>query len=100
MIHSDRGFQYTNKTFKTKLDKAGMTQSMSRVGCCIDNGPMEGFWGILKSEMYYLRSFADFEALKKAIEDYIDYYNNERYQKRLLCMTPLEYRDHLSKKAA
>lgn len=100
IFHSDRGFQYTNKTFKTKLDKAGMTQSMSRVGCCIDNGPMEGFWGILKSEMYYLRSFADFEALKKAIEDYIDYYNNERYQKRLLCMTPLEYRDHLSKKAA
>ena len=54
IFHSDRGFQYTSKQFKTRLDKAGMIQSMSRVGRCIDNGPMEGFWGILKCEMYYL----------------------------------------------
>ena len=46
LFHSDRGFQYTSKLFKAKLDKAGMKQSMSRVGRCIDNGPMEGFWGI------------------------------------------------------
>jgi putative transposase len=51
IFHSDRGFQYTSKQFKTRLDKAGMKQSMSRVGRCIDNGPMEGFWGILKCEM-------------------------------------------------
>lgn len=57
IFHSDRGFQYTNKQFKTRLDNAGMTQSMSRVGRCIDNGPMEGFWGILKCEMYYLCNF-------------------------------------------
>ena len=49
IFHSDRGFQYTSKIFKFKLDKAGMIQSMSRVGKCIDNGPMEGFWGTLKS---------------------------------------------------
>jgi putative transposase len=45
IFHSDRGFQYTNKTFKAKLDKARMVQSMSRVSRCIDNGPVEGFWG-------------------------------------------------------
>jgi transposase InsO family protein len=54
LFHSDRGFQYTNKMFKNKLDNIGATQSMSRVSRCIDNGPMEGFWGIIKSEMYYL----------------------------------------------
>ena len=96
IFHSDRGFQYTNKTFKAKLDKAGMTQSMSRVARCIDNGPMEGFWGILKSEMYYLHKFNDYESLRKAIEEYINYYNTRRYQKRLNCMTPIEYRNYLS----
>lgn len=55
LFHSNRGFQYTSKQFKEKLDKQDMKQSMSRVGRCIDNGPMEGFWGILKCEMYYLR---------------------------------------------
>lgn len=48
LFHSDRGFQYTNRTFHHKLVQAGMTQSMSRVAHCIDNGPMEGFWGISK----------------------------------------------------
>ena len=57
LFHSDRGFQYTSKIFQGKLIAANMRQSMSRVGRCIDNGPMEGFWGILKSEMYYLRRF-------------------------------------------
>ena len=46
IFHSDRGYQYTSKVFKKKLDNAGMTQSMSRVSRCIDNGPMEVFWGI------------------------------------------------------
>lgn len=63
LFHSDRGFQYTSKQFKAKLDKAGMVQSMSRVGRCIDNGPMEGFWGILKCEMFYLSNFNDYDSL-------------------------------------
>lgn len=95
LFHSDRGFQYTSKKFKEKLDNADMTQSMSRVARCIDNGPMEAFWGMLKSEMYYLKKFNSYKELKTAIIDYIDYYNNQRYQKRLKCMTPLEYREHL-----
>lgn len=100
IFHSDRGFQYTNKIFKVKLDEAGMTQSMSRVARCIDNGPMEGFWGILKSEMYYLHKFNTYDELKAAIEEYIEYYNTKRYQKRLKCMTPIEYRKYLSDFAA
>ena len=91
LFHSDRGFQYTSKIFHQKLISAGMTQSMSRVSRCIDNGPMEGFWGILKSEMYYLKKFTSKEELTKAIEDYIDYYNNKRYQLKLCCMSPMEY---------
>ena len=91
LFHSDRGFQYTNKTFHSKLMKAGMRQSMSRVGRCIDNGPMEGYWGILKSEMYYLKKFTSQEELTKAIEDYMIFYNTKRYQLKLKCMTPMEF---------
>ena len=93
IFHSDRGFQYTNKTFHKKLVDAGMIQSMSRVGRCIDNGPMEGWWGILKSEMYYLRKFTDKTELVSAIEEYITYYNTRRYQIKLSSMTPMEYHE-------
>ena len=91
LFHSDRGFQYTSKLFHQKLIKAGMRQSMSRVGRCIDNGPMEGYWGILKSEMYYLKKFTSQEELTNAIENYILFYNTKRYQLKLKCMTPMEY---------
>ena len=90
LFHSDRGFQYTSRTFHKKLLDAGMTQSMSRVGRCIDNGPMEGFWGILKRECYYGQTFTSREQLVSAIEDYIDYYNNRRYQHRLFIQTPMQ----------
>ena len=72
-----------------------MTQSMSRVSRCIDNGPMESFWGMLKSEMYYLKKFNTYGELESAVIEYINYYNNHRYQKRLKCMSPLEYRCYL-----
>jgi transposase InsO family protein len=90
LCHSDRGFQYTNRVFHAKLEAAGMTQSMSRVAKCIDNGPMEGFWGILKRERYYGRRFTDRETLEKMIEDYIEYYNNKRLQRKLGVLTPQE----------
>lgn len=95
LFHSDRGFQYTSKLFKAKLDKANMTQSMSRVGRCIDNGPMEGFWGILKCEMYYLARFDDYLGLATAIENYIHFYNTGRRQKTLHCLSPMSYRQRL-----
>ncbi len=91
LFHSDRGFQYTSKHFQHKLLQAGMRQSMSRVGRCIDNGPMEGYWGILKSEMYYLKKFTSKEELTEAIENYINFYNTERFQLKLKCMTPMEF---------
>lgn len=94
LFHSDRGFQYTSKIFKIKLDKIEATQSMSRVGRCIDNGPMEGFWGTLKSEMYYLKKFETIEELKQAIDEYIEFYNTKRLQRKLKGMAPMEYRNH------
>ena len=95
LFHSDRGFQYTSRIFKAKLDKAGMIQSMSRVGCCIDNGPMEAFWGVIKAEMFYLQRFDDYDSLKIAIEKYIEFYNNHRYREKLGGLAPLEYREML-----
>lgn len=91
LFHSDRGFQYTSFVFHEKLRKAGMKQSMSRVAHCLDNAPMEGFWGILKREMYYGSKFADQTELKQAVSDYIYYYNHQRLQRRLSIMSPMEY---------
>lgn len=91
LFHSDRGYQYTSKIFRQKILDAGMTQSMSRVGRCIDNGPMEGFWGIMKREMYYGKKYKTKEELIKAIEKYIDYYTNRRVQRNLYILTPQEY---------
>jgi transposase InsO family protein len=93
LFHSDRGFQYTNRQFKNKLDKIGATQSMSRISRCIDNGPMEGFWGIIKSEMYYLQKFNTYEELKQAVDKYIEFYNKRRLQKKLESLTPIQYRN-------
>lgn len=89
LFHSDRGFQYTNRAFY-KLKNAKMKQSMSRVAKCIDNGPMEGFWGILKRERYYGKRFMSRNELVKMIEDYITYYNNHRVQRNLGFLTPME----------
>ncbi|SHH15519.1 Transposase InsO and inactivated derivatives [Desulfosporosinus lacus DSM 15449] len=91
LFHSDRGYQYTSRIFHSKLQAAKMKQSMSRVAHCIDNGPMEGFWGILKRERYYGYKFTNREHLVQAIADYIFYYNNRRLQRRLYIMTPMEF---------
>lgn len=93
IFHSDRGFQFTSKVFKFKLDQQGMIQSMSRVGKCIDNGPMEAFWGTIKSEMYYLNKFYTTDNLINSIVEYIEFYNNKRFQAILKSLTPIEYRN-------
>lgn len=67
-----------------------MTQNMSRVARYIDNGPMEGFWGILKRGRYYGRRFTDKKSLITMIEEYIRYYNNKRLQRNLGTLTPME----------
>lgn len=68
---------------------------MSRVERCIDNAPMEGFWGILKCEMYYLNYFETYEELVVAVEQFIYYYNHQRHQHKLDCLPPATYR-HLA----
>mgnify|MGYP005957896115 FL=1 len=92
LFHSDRGFQYTSKVFQRKLKEHEMEQSMSRVGRCIDNGPTEGFWGIIKTEMYQMYEITNEESLRFAITDYIRFYSEERPQDRYHCKTPLEVR--------
>ncbi len=74
------------------LQEAEIEPSMSRVGKCIDNGPMESFWGTLKCEKYYLHKYKAFDELEQAIDDYIHFYNHERLQKRLNGLTPMEYK--------
>ena len=83
-------------TFKNNV-RAGRTeqdieQSMSRVGHCIDNGPTEGLWGIIKSEMYCMYKITDEVSLRSAINKYIKFYAEERLQERFHCKTPLEVR--------
>ena len=67
-----------------------MIQSMTRVGKCIGNGPLEGFWGIRKRERYYGKRFTSREALVTMIENYIFYYNTRRLQRRLGVLTSFE----------
>lgn len=93
LFHSDRGFQYTNRAFHAKLEQAAMTQSMSRVAHCIDNGSMEGFWGILKRERYYGKRFTSKTDLLQMIHNYIRYYNTRRVQRNLGILTPMEKHD-------
>lgn len=78
LIHSDRGVQYTSNFFKKFINDKQLIQSMSRVGKCIDNGPMENFWGIIKVEMYRLRSYENFDQLEKDIRQYVRFFNTER----------------------
>ena len=100
LLHSDRGYQYTSKAFRRRILAAGMTQSMSRVARCIDNGPMEGFWGLMKREMYYGKKYKTKEELMLAIEKYIDYYTNKRVQRNLGVLTPLEFHEQKLKNVA
>lgn len=89
IIHSDQGLHYTSSAFRSKLEQLGIKQSMSRRGNCLDNAPIESFFGHLKDEVSY-RSCKSFEEVKNMIEDYVDYYNNERPQWGLKQKTPAE----------
>jgi putative transposase len=94
LIHSDQGFHYTNPQYIDRVENMGMVQSMSRKGNCIDNAPMESFFGHLKDEVDY-GGCKTYEELYSLIENYMHYYNYERYQWGLKKMTPVEYRNHL-----
>lgn len=92
LIHSDRGFQYTSIGYKRLKERYQFKTSMSRVSKCLDNQPIESFWGVLKSECFYLGSYSDKDSLAKDIKDYIHFYNNKRVVIKYDGLTPLEYR--------
>lgn len=94
MIHSDQGFHYTNPLYIEMVKQLKMTQSMSRKGNCIDNAPIESFFGHLKDDVDY-KSCRTFEELGLLIAEYVKYYNHERQQWNLKKMTPVDYRNHL-----
>ena len=95
ILHSDQGWQYQMYQFSKILDGHGIIQSMSRKGNSLDNGLMENFFGLLKTEMYYDQEdlYRNTDELIEAIEEYIHYYNNERIKSRLKGLTPAEYRN-------
>ncbi|MBR6935631.1 MAG: IS3 family transposase [Clostridia bacterium] len=92
IIHSDQGCHYTSKAFIDKLKDYSFVQSMSRKGNCWDNAPQESFFGHMKDEIKYeiamMKSFCE---VKEKIDDWIDYYNNDRYQWELSKLSPKEY---------
>lgn len=93
-IHSDQGFQYQNIKYRDRLKNKKIKQSMSRKGNCLDNAVIENFFGILKSEFYYLEKFDSPKQFIKELDNYIKYYNEERMSTKLKGMTPIEYRNH------
>lgn len=92
MLHSDQGWQYQMQTYQAELKKHGIRQSMSRKGNCLDNAVMENFFGLLKTELYYLETFENTAQLTKALDEYIHYYNHERIKLKLKGLSPVEYR--------
>lgn len=97
ILHSDQGWQYRMKEYQMLLKEKGIRQSMSRKGNCLDNAVIENFFGILKSELFYIMKFRDIDHLKSEIKEYIKYYNNERIKLNLKGMSPIQYRAHYMK---
>ena len=94
ILHSDQGWQYQHDSYHRFLESKGIQASMSRKGNSPDNGMMESFFGILKSEMFYgyEKTFHSLKQLEQAIVDYIDYYNNKRIKVKLKGFSPVQYR--------
>lgn len=94
ILHSDQGWQYQHNEYVSALKEHNIIQSMSRKGNCMDNGAMENFFGRLKVEMFYGEKFESTSTFIKKLEEYIDYYNNDRIVSKLK-MSPVQYRTHL-----
>ena len=92
IFHSDQGWQYQHKRYQHRLKEKGIIQSMSRSGNCLDNAVMENFFGLLKSELLYLREFDSVEEFREELENYIYYYNNVRIKEKLKGLSPVQYR--------
>ncbi|MEG2175189.1 MAG: IS3 family transposase, partial [Oscillospiraceae bacterium] len=94
-LHSDQGFQYTSQAYFNLTKEYGITPSMSRRGNCYDNAMAENFFSILKTECIYRHKLKTFDEAKLLIDEYIDFYNNERIQTKT-SLTPLEKRRQAS----
>ena len=94
ILHSDQGWQYQMRRYQHLLEEKGIIQSMSRKGNCLDNAIIENFFGTLKSELFYLKKYKSIDQLKKEINEYIIYYNNDRIKSNLNKMSPIKYRTH------
>lgn len=94
LIHSDRGSHYTSKKFIQIINDARLRRSMSRKGNCWDNAPQESFFGHMKQELHW-GNCNNIDELKAAIDDWMDYYNNDRYQEGLACLSPNEYYEYI-----
>lgn len=95
IVHSDQGCHYTSNAFIQKLKDENFVQSMSRKGNCWDNSPQESFFGHMKDEiMYYVEKREHFEEICFLVDDWMDYYNNERYQKGLLKLSPNQFAEY------
>ncbi|MBS6368953.1 MAG: IS3 family transposase [Faecalibacterium prausnitzii] len=86
------GYRYQMKSYQNLLKAKGITQSMSRKATCLDNAVAENFFGLLKTELFYLEKFDSIDQLEKAIVDYIYYYNNRRIKLKLNGLSPVQYR--------
>ncbi len=92
IIHSDQGWHYRTEKYAQMLKDKGVIQSMSRKGNCLDNCMAENFFGLLKTEFYYMNKFCSVEEFKKALIEYITYYNTERIKMGLNGLSPIEFR--------
>lgn len=94
IFHSDQGWQYQHQSYQQKLKNNGIKQSMSRKGNSMDNGMIENFFGLLKTEMFYDQEdkYKTIDDLIKAIDDYIYYYNYDRIKEKLKGLSPVNYR--------
>jgi len=92
ILHSDQGWQYQMKAYQYQLRKNKIRQSMSRKGNCLDNAVMENFFGLLKSELFYIEQFKSYESLQNAIIEYVHYYNHDRIKLKLNGLSPVQYR--------
>ena len=94
ILHSDQGWQYQMKEYQHLLKKHKIVQSMSRKGNCLDNSPMENFFGRLKVEMFFGEKFGSVDEFINKLKEYIDYHNNIRRSLVLKGMSPVQYRTH------
>ena len=92
ILHSDQGWQYRHKQYQAMLKKKGIHQSMSRKGNCLDNAVIENFFGLLKSELFYLQDFQSIEHFKHELIAYLDHYNNRRIKAKLKGLPPALHR--------